>query len=95
MDDRELHGVRGLIARNSTERGVWWQVRSGVERICFSLHTSAGVNNSSSTESCGIMLVLTRPLFLIGIENLIYMKKNLLRFVKWLLRAYKYRQLRP
>ena len=35
MDDKEVHEARSLMARNSTERVAWWQVRYGVERICF------------------------------------------------------------
>ena len=42
-----------------------------------------------------IKLTLTGPLSPIGKEHLIYMIFFLLRFIKWLLRAYKYRQLRP
>ena len=41
------------MARNFTKRGAWWKVRSGLERIRFFLHNTAGVN-SSSIELCGI-----------------------------------------
>ena len=45
------------MARNSTERGAWYQVRSGIERIHFFLYTnSKSQHNSSSFELCGIML---------------------------------------
>ena len=41
-------------------------------------------------------IISTGPLFPIGgIEHLISMNFVLLRFVIWLLRAYKYRKLRP
>ena len=54
------------MARNSTERGAWWQVRSGIERIHFFLPTKSevGINTASGIEIFDIMLVLKLMVFL-------------------------------
>ena len=47
------------MSRNSTERGVWRQVRSEIERIRFSCTTSSRKQcRYFSIEKCGVMLVL-------------------------------------